>query len=158
MDNLTKEQKIIIIIYLGSCYSTFRDNNFEKIKFKAQAYLNKFENKPLEQYNGGFTLMMIEKILSGNFKQDGIEIDDTLKKVWLSKAMGMEFTCLIVKMVPKILLPVARLLTSPHIHDKNFEAWVGKYQKELFYCISLIDELQNIKNNNIYNIIFKFKE
>jgi hypothetical protein len=154
MEKLTKEQKIIIIIYLGSCYSTFRDNNLEKIKIKAQAYLNKFENRPLEQYNGGFSLMMIKKILSGNFKQESIEIDDTLKKVWLSMTMGMELACLISKTTPKIILPIVRFFIAPHLNDKNFQAWVMKYQKELFAYISLIDGLEDVKNDNIYNIIF----
>lgn len=157
MDTVTKLQKIIITIYLGYAYSTYRDNDLSRLKLKAKKYLDKFSDKPYEQYGGGMSLMIMKKVLSGDFKYDGVEIDDTLKKMWLSMAIGFDLTCLSSpKTKPKMLLQAIRLFAVPPINDESFSAWVAKYKEELSVYIKLIDGLDDLQEGcDIYKIIFE---
>ena len=154
MTDLTKLQRLIILLYAGNAYSAYRDNSLTELISKSKAYLDKYSSQPMKQYGGGYALMVMEKVLSGEMKYEDKGINDELKKAWLSIAIGFELTNTSLEL-PKFLLPIVRLFAAPHIKDKGFSEWVAKYNQELSNCISLINGLENIqKNCDVHQIVF----
>ncbi len=154
MTELTKLQKLIILLYAGNAYSAYRDNSLTELFSKSKAYLDKYSNQPMKQYGGGCALYIMKQVLAGEIKYNEKEISDELKKVWLSIAIGFELTSTSLEL-PKYLLPIVRLFAAPHIKDKGFSEWVAKYNQELSVYISLINGLENIqKNCDVHQTVF----